>query len=135
MENQTEKNKRLVLSFIKAVETDDFGSEFDKIVSENYNDHLEGQQSGRDNLKKYLTGIKAAFPDLKWPVKTIIGEGDQVMVFNSVEATHKGDFGPFKATGNKVNVMAFQLYRIENDQLAEHWELADFVKLSQQMQR
>ena len=48
MENQTKKNKRLVLSFIKAVETDDFGSEFDKIVSENYNDHLEGQQPGRD---------------------------------------------------------------------------------------
>ena len=85
------------------------------------------------NLKTYLRGIKSAFPDLQWRVKTIIAENDFVMVYNSIEATHKGNFGPFAAKGNKVNVMAFQLYRIENEKLAEHWELADFVKLQQQL--
>ena len=133
MKKQLDSNKELVLRFIKLVETDDFGPAFDEIVSENYNDHLEGQQPGRENLKTYLRGIKSAFPNLQWPVKTIIAERDFVMVYNSIEATHKGNFGPFTAKGNKVNVMAFQLYRIENGKLAEHWELADFINLQQQL--
>ena len=30
--------------------------------------------------------------------------------------------------------MAFQLYRIENGQLAEHWEVADYALLMRQLQ-
>jgi predicted ester cyclase len=30
--------------------------------------------------------------------------------------------------------MAFQLYRIENEKLAEHWEVADFATMMQQLQ-
>jgi predicted ester cyclase len=29
--------------------------------------------------------------------------------------------------------MAFQLYRIENDRMAEHWEVADFATLLRQL--
>ncbi|WP_259065846.1 ester cyclase [Mucilaginibacter sp. X4EP1] len=36
--------------------------------------------------------------------------------------------------GNPVDALAFQLYRIENGQLAEHWEVADFATLVQQIQ-
>lgn len=133
MHSQKQTNKDLVMTFFQLIENNDFGREFDRIVAENYNDHLEGQACGRENLKKYLTSIKTAFPDLRWPVRTMIAEQDLVMVYNSIEATHKGCFGPFKGTGNKVNVMAFQLYRIENGQLAEHWELADFIKMQLQL--
>lgn len=133
MKPQTDINKELVLTFIRLVEQNEFGAAFDQIVAETYNDHLEGQQPGRENLKNYLRTIKSAFPDLRWPVQFIVAENDLVVVYNGIEATHEGDFGPFKASGNSVNVMAFQLYRVENNKLAEHWELADFVKLQQQL--
>jgi len=39
-----------------------------------------------------------------------------------------------KATSRRIDAMAFQLYRIQNGQLAEHWEVADFAMLMQQLQ-
>ena len=47
--------------------------------------------------------------------------------------THKGEFAGVKATGNSVDAMAFQLYRIANGQLAEHWEVADFAMMMRQL--
>lgn len=131
--SQIEANKILVRTFLSCVESGDFGEIFDEIVDENYNDHLQGQGTGRDNLKKYLMAIKTAFPDLKWPVHTIIAEGDFVAVYNQITGTHLADFGSFPASGRQVNVVAFQLYRIVDGKLAEHWELADFPALASQM--
>ncbi len=53
---------------------------------------------------------------------------------SSVQGTQQADFGTFKARGNPVDARAFQMYRIENGLLAEHWEVADFMTLVQQLQ-
>ena len=68
------------------------------------------------------------------PISAIVAEGDKVAVLNSVRGTHKGDFMGLQPTGRKIDAMAFQLYRIENGQLAEHWEVADFSTLMRQLQ-
>jgi predicted ester cyclase len=85
-------------------------------------------------VKKYFSGLHVAFKDLRLPITAIIAEGDKVAVYNSVQGIHQGDYGALKAKGNLVNAKAFQLYRIENGQLAEHWEVADFMTLVQQIQ-
>jgi Predicted ester cyclase len=129
----TDENKALVKRFFAAIENNQL-EEFDTIVSANYNDHLPGQSPGRDVLKKYFAGLHAAFENLQLPILTIIAEGDKVAVYNSIQGIHRGDYGAFKAKGNPVDAKAFQLYRIENGQLAEHWEVADFMTLLQQIQ-
>ena len=132
--SQIEVNKALVIQFFSAIEKNDFLDIFDKIVAENYDDHLPGQSPGRDVLKKYFTGLHTAFANLKLPIWFIVAEGDKVAVYNSVQGVHQTDYGPFKAKGNPVDAKAFQMYRIENGQLAEHWEVADFTTLVQQIQ-
>ncbi|WP_259065840.1 ester cyclase [Mucilaginibacter sp. X4EP1] len=137
MENEkkspTEENKALVLQFFSAIENNKMDL-FDKIVAKDYDDHLPGQTSGREVLKKYFVGLHAAFADLQLPVWAMVAEGDKVAVHNSIKGIHRADYGGFKAKGNPVNALAFQLYRIENRQLAEHWEVADFATLVQQIQ-
>ncbi len=133
MSTNIEQNKALVRRFFAAIEQGDFGV-FDDIVAEDYNDHLAGQSPGRETLKRYFTGLRSAFADLKLPITAIVAEGNQVAVLNSVRGTHKGDFGAIKATGNQIDAQAFQLYRIANGQLAEHWEVADFMTLIRQLQ-
>lgn len=133
-ETAIEKNKSLVRAFFNAAESGDYGPNFDMIVAEDYHDHLNGQKPGRDNLKAYLRAVRAAFPDMKWPVHQMVAEGDYVVVFNGFEATHQGDFGPYKATGKRVQMDAFQLYKIVNGKLAEHWEIPDLVTLQQQLE-
>jgi steroid delta-isomerase-like uncharacterized protein len=133
MSSGIEENKALVRRFFAAIESGDFDI-FDQIVSQDYNDHLAGQSPGRENLKLYFTKLRSALPDLKLPMTAIVAEGDHVAVLNAVQGTHKGDFGEIKATGNRVDAMAFQLYRIANGQLAEHWEVADFATIMRQLQ-
>jgi len=128
-----EENKTLVRRFFTAIENGDFRV-FDEIVAENYNDHLAGQTPGRETLKRYFTGLRSAFADFKLPITAMVAEGNLVAVLNSVRGTHKGDFAGIKAKGNFIDAMAFQLYRIANGQLAEHWEVADFMTLMRQLQ-
>ena len=127
-----EENKALVRRFFVAIENGDFRV-FDEIVAQNYDDHLAGQNPGRETLKRYFSGLRSAFGDLKLPITALVAEGNLVAVLNSVRGTHQGDFAGFKAKGNRIDAMAFQLYRVANGQLAEHWEVADFMTLMNQL--
>jgi steroid delta-isomerase-like uncharacterized protein len=128
----TYENKALVRRFFAAIENGDFRA-FDEIVAENYDDHLAGQTPGRETLKRYFAGLRSAFANLKLPITALVAEGDLVAVLNSVQGTHQGDFAGIKAKGNRVDARAFQLYRIANGQLAEHWKVADFMTLMNQL--
>jgi steroid delta-isomerase-like uncharacterized protein len=126
-------NKELVRHFFSVIENNNL-DEFDKIIAEDYNDHLAGQGPGREALKKYFSGLHTAFANLKFPIWAMVAEGDRVAVHNSIQGIHQADYGGLKARQNPVNAQAFQLYRIENGRLAEHWEIADFQTLLQQIQ-
>jgi steroid delta-isomerase-like uncharacterized protein len=132
MPSAIDENKNLVRRFFAAIESGDFRM-FDEIVAVDYDDHLAGQSRGRDNLKLYFAGLRAAFPDLRLPIKAVVAEGDHVAVFNAVTGTHQGQFLGRPARGNRIDAPAFQLYRIEKGQLAEHWEVADFATLIRQL--
>jgi steroid delta-isomerase-like uncharacterized protein len=127
-----ETNKRLVQRFFAAVESGAF-EVFDEIVAEDYNDHLAGKSPGRENLKRYFQGLRTAFPDVRLPISQMVAEGDRVAVLNAVQGTHRGEFIGIAPTGRRVDALAFQLYRIDGGQLAEHWEVADFATLSKQL--
>src|SRR5258706_9067462 len=131
-DSQIEANKALVRRFFAAVENANFRV-FDEIVAQDYDDHLAGQSPGREALKRYFTGLHSAFADLKLPITSLVAEGNLVAVLNSVRGTHNGDFAGIKAKGNHIDAMAFQLYRIADGQLAEHWEVADFMTLMNQL--
>jgi steroid delta-isomerase-like uncharacterized protein len=132
MTNDIDQNKALVRRFFDAIEQGNF-EVFDDIVAEDYSDHLAGQQPGRENLKRYFAGLRTAFPDMSLPIAAMVAEGDRVAVLNSVRGTHRADFAGIPARGNAIDAAAFQRYRIENGQLAEHWEVADFATLFRQL--
>jgi predicted ester cyclase len=133
MSSAIEENKALVRRFFTVIESGDLRM-FDEIVAEDYDDHLAGQSPGGRPSSDTSRGLRSAFPDLQLPISAIVAEGDRVAVLNAIRGTHKGEFVGLKATGRRIDAMAFQLYRIQNGQLAEHWEVADFATLMQQLQ-
>ena len=133
MSSSIEENKALIRRFFNAIESGNL-QVLDEIVTEGYDDHLPGQTPGREILKKYFTALRSAFPDLTLPISAIVAEGDSVAVLNSIRGTHKGEFIGLKPSGRSIDAMAFQLYRIEDGKLAEHWEVADFALLMRQLQ-
>lgn len=130
--NDIEANKEVVRRYFDAFNRADF-SHLDEIVTADYGDRLEGQAPGIHVIRSYLEGLKASFPDFTWTLEQIVAEGDRVAVMNRVSGTQLHDFGGLKATGNKVDFRAFQIYRIEGGKLAEHWEVADFATFQSQL--
>jgi predicted ester cyclase len=129
---QLEANKAVVRRYFDSFNAGDF-THLDEIVTQDYGDRLEGQTPGIGVIRDYLTGLKKSFPDFKWTIEQIIAEGDRVAVMNRVTGTQLHDFGDLKASGNRVDFPAFQIYRIQDGKLAEHWEVADFATFQSQL--
>src|SRR5258705_9053877 len=106
MSSPIEENKALIRRFFTAIESGDLRV-FDEIVAEDYDDHLAGQSPGRETLKQYFTGLRSAFPDLQLPISAVVAGGDRLPVLNCVRGTHKGEFIGLKATGRRIDAMAF----------------------------
>ncbi len=44
-----------------------------------------------------------------------------------------GELGSTPPTGRPIDVQTFQLYRVVNGRLAEHWEVADVARMMAQL--
>lgn len=130
--SEVETNKAIVRRYFETFNAGDL-SRIDEVLARDYGDRLEGQTAGIEVVRRYLKGLKSSFPDFTWTIEQIIAEGDRVAVLNRVTGTHLHDFGDMKATGNRVDFQAFQIYRIAEGKLAEHWEVADFSKFHEQL--
>ena len=84
-------------------------------------------------LKQFIVAWHAGFPDIKVTVERMVGEGDQVAIYSTMTGTNTGAFMGMKPTGKAVKVEAFDLVRIENGRMVEHWGLNDTYAMMVQM--
>lgn len=120
-----EENKAIVHRFMTAYNDRELDI-FDELVAEDYFDHVFGQR-GRDHLKQLFTTAFEAFPDWYEAIEDIIGEDDKVWVRVKATGTHTGEWNLFGAvlppTGKEVTLHMVFIWRIENGQLVEGWEV------------
>ena len=67
----------------------------------------------------------SAFPDWHWEMRHIVVDGDYIAVHFTVTGIHRGAFQGIEATGRRVTVSEFTLYRVEDGKFAEVWDLTD----------
>ena len=120
-----EENKAIVHRFITAYNNRELEI-FDELVAADYYDHIF-QQSGRDHLKTLFTTAFEAFPDWYESIEDIIAEDDKVWLRVKATGTHTGEWNLFGVvlppTGQEVTLEMVFIWRIENGQLAEGWEV------------
>ena len=75
----------------------------------------------------------SAFPDWHWEIRHIVVDGDYIAVHFTVTGTHLGAFQGIEATGRRVTISEFTLYRLEDGKFAEVWDLADMGTVMQQI--
>jgi steroid delta-isomerase-like uncharacterized protein len=107
----------------------------DLLVAEDFVNHtaLPGQVPGREGLKKAVSALRAAFPDLKVRVDDLICDGDRVAVRDEIMATHRGVFNGVQPTGRKVSVGRIAFYKLRDGKIAEHWSQLDMAGLMRQL--
>jgi predicted SnoaL-like aldol condensation-catalyzing enzyme len=112
-------NKKLVYDMYRAIVQGGHYEMAEKYFTPGYIQHNPNVASGRDALVKFIREsrpVRPIAPTMSFPLISIVAEGDMVMV-----ATVTWEDDPEKK-GEKYATTHFDLYRVENGLIAEHWD-------------
>jgi predicted ester cyclase len=87
---------------------------------------------GSEGFKQSLSALFTAFPDINAEIEHIVAENDVVVVSLNFTGTHKGEFQGMPPTNKKINIRSADLYKIEDEIIVGHWDVADQLNLLQQ---
>lgn len=87
-----------------------------EILSPGWIDHAHPEVTGPDSAQQAVKNVRAARPDLRFEVQSILGEGDLVAVVGAV----KQDASAAQAPSRLI-----WLIRVDDDRLAEMWTYRD----------
>lgn len=132
--NSVQKNKELVTDLFTTAFINHNLSGLDRFLCDDYIQHNPDVAQGRSGFEEFHKIIFQAMPDFRQSLKQVIAEGDFVWVYSTVTGTHTG--GPWldvQPTGNRLCFDVVDMFRIEAGKIAEHWDVADTLKLFSQL--
>lgn len=112
-------NKKLVFDMWRAIIQGAHTELAPRYFTEGYIQHNPNVATGRDAMVAYMKStrpVRPISPTITFPVIAIVAEGDLVMV---ATVTYPAD--P-ESPGHKYAGTHFDLFRIENGKIAEHWD-------------
>jgi steroid delta-isomerase-like uncharacterized protein len=86
---------------------------------------LPGVTPDTAGMKRFITGLRAAFPDAVFTIENVVTEGDRIAGRWTMRGTNTGAFNGMPPTGKPVTMAGFDLLRVEDGRLAELWHLED----------
>jgi steroid delta-isomerase-like uncharacterized protein len=104
----------------------------DELLTPDMVDHEPGPPGmppGREGVHQFFTMMHQAFPDLHVAVDQMVAEGDFVVVMSTWSGTQSGEFMGVPASGNPVTWQVWDMVRIVDGQVTEHWGLTDMMSL------
>ncbi len=105
-----------------------------EILPETFGEHQDGLHASRQGFQQDVAFLRAAFPDFHMTIEDILDDGDRVWVRSTARGTNTGPFmGP--PTGRKMEVTVFDLCRVQNGKIVEHWGVPDRFTILQQIGR
>jgi predicted SnoaL-like aldol condensation-catalyzing enzyme len=116
--SELEKNKQLVHNFIEdTLNRHDIAAADKYLASQNPIRHNQ-QVMGTEGFKEHRRTFFEQFPDSHTTIDHVVAEGDKVFVMLTTTGTNK-------QIGKRITMKSADLYRIENDTIAEHWDVVD----------
>lgn len=112
-------NKKLVYDMYRTIVNGGHYDQADKFFTREYIQHNPNVKSGRDELAAYIKQTRPKRPlqpTISFPLISIIAEGDMVLV-----ATVTTEDDP-DSPGKTYETTHFDMYRIQNGLIAEHWD-------------
>lgn len=104
----------------------------DKILTENFVWHGNNDQS-REDYRKDLNGVIAAFPNAEWIIEDLLGEEDKVTIRWTFHGTHKNAWETIPATGKRVRYGGISICRLADGKIAEVWNNENLLSLYRQL--
>lgn len=127
-------NAQTVVRALQAVFTEHRMDQIDVYFAPDFVQHSPyAPPGGRAELARWWAQQLELIPDLRTTVDQVVDGGDRVAVLRQVHGTIDHDLPDLgiKATGQAVTFPAGDVFRLEGDQIVEHWEVTDTGPLLQ----
>ena len=130
-----EENKAIVRRFFEELLSTDNFAVADEILSPDFRFYFAGSAVAMDleSYMEFLVARRAAFPDRRFIVEDMIGEGDKVSARFTMRGTHKGEFRGIAPSGTELTMTGIDMIRISEGKLVEDRVEVDQLGMMQQL--
>jgi len=130
-----EENKAKVRRFFEELLSTDNFAVADEILSPDFRFYFAGSPGAMDleSYMEFLVARRAAFPDRRFIVEDMIGEGDKVSARFTMRGTHKGEFRGIAPSGTELTMTGIDMIRISEGKLVEDRVEVDQLGMMQQL--
>lgn len=99
----------------------------DRMIGADYVEHnpAPGQAAGAAGVRARIETLRAAFPDLRFVLEDLVGEGEIVAARYHWQGTHQGAFLGVAPTQRRLTVRGMDFYRLHGGLVVEHWDNVD----------
>jgi steroid delta-isomerase-like uncharacterized protein len=129
-----EQNKHIARQFIAAFAAADTRT-LERIVAEHMVDHnlAPGQRQGRRGVLDAVAMFRAAFPDLKITIESLVADEERVSVTGKMSGTNQGTLMGAPPTGKSASFAYMDMYAIAHGQIVEAWHVEDLAGMMRQL--
>lgn len=107
---------------------------FDGMIAAEFVSHTPvGDFKGLDGYKQLYNAYVTAFPDCRFTIDNLVGDGDMVSLSYTFSGTHTGPLQDVPATGKKVSVLGVSVSRFVNGSSVEERVVWDQLGIMQQL--
>ncbi len=108
----------------------------EEVVTPNYVVHFTGNPQEVQNVEglgQHLAALHSAFPDLQTIIEDMTVAENQIVVRDTWQGTHQGDFAGIPPSGKHVAFKGIDVFRVVDGKIMEHWSSRDDLDLMQQL--
>jgi steroid delta-isomerase-like uncharacterized protein len=87
-----------------------------------------GVRATRDGFERLFQGL----PDAQVKIEEVVSAGDRVFARTTLTGTHSGELMGLRASGKRLKVEVWHLFRVEEGKIAEHRAQSDTLQLLRQ---
>ncbi len=130
------ENKQLVEGFLNAFSRGDLDA-VEEALAPDFVNHDAPEFSGvggdRAGVLAAIGYLKAAFPDARADLVSVVAEGDKVGAHDQLVGTHESEFLGVAPTGREVRVDFVHVFRVADGRIVERWGVSDSATLLKQL--
>jgi predicted ester cyclase len=108
----------------------------DQLVADDMVEHQArgpGHPAGPAGVKAVIASLRRAFPDFRLAVQDLAVAGEVVWTRNLATGTHEGPFQNRQPTGRRISIAVYDVMRVRDGRIVEHWGLPDHLALLAQI--
>ena len=131
----TDENKAIFRRYVEEVGNEGNMEVTDEIFGSYLAHQSDGSvlERGPEDVKKFMSEFREAFPDFHTTIEDQIAEGDRVVTRWRMNGTHRGEFRDIAPTAAELEVTGIGIFRFSEGKVVESWDNFDQLGMMQQL--